>query len=31
MSGKQSPTDTNGRTIKTEIKKWEIANLLQVR
>ena len=28
MSGKQSPTDTNGITIKTENKKQEIVNLL---
>ena len=31
MSGKQSLIDTNGRTIKTEIEKQEIANLLQER
>ena len=31
MLGKQSPTGTNGRTIKIEIKKQELANLLQER
>ena len=31
MLGKQSLTDNNRKMIKTEIKKQEIANLLQER
>ena len=31
MSGKRSPTDTNGRMIKTKIEKQDIANLLYER
>ena len=31
MSRKWNPTNTNERTIRTEIEKQEIANLLKVR